>query len=151
LETATTLLLKKDEAALLETPVHLLKEVTDREFQGGSRGISVPLGGGVRYRAGAVRGHMVAIGTHWAVADEGLLTVTDQRVVYHGGRKTLEFRFSKLATLNVYTDAIDLGVTSRQTTSSFATEHADLIAGTIHGALNHQDPGVTVLKISFEN
>jgi hypothetical protein len=51
---------------------------------------------------------MVTIGTHWATADTGALTVTDQRVVYHGGRKTLEFLFTKLATINVYTDAIDL-------------------------------------------
>ena len=146
----TTLILKKDETSLLDTPVSLLKEVTDREYVGGSRGVSIPLGGGVRYRAGAMRGHMVTIGTHWAVADDGTLTVTDRRIVYHGGRKTLEFPFAKLATLNVYSDAIDLGVTTRQTTSSFSTSNADLIAGIIHGAISHQDD-VTILKISFQD
>jgi hypothetical protein len=77
------------------------------------------------------------------------LTVTDTRAVYHGARKTLEFPFAKLASLNVYTDAIDLGVTSRQTTSSFRTSHADLIAGIIHGAISHQDH-ITILKIKSE-
>ena len=31
----TTLILKKDETSLLDTPVNLLKEVTDRQFRGG--------------------------------------------------------------------------------------------------------------------
>lgn len=145
----TTLILKKDESSLLDTPVNLLKEVADRELRGRSQGLSIPIGGGVRYRVGAVRGHMVTIGHHWAVADHGVLTVTDRRVVYHGGRKTLEFPFAKLATLNVYSDAIDLGVTSRQTTSSFGTSNAELIAGMIHGAISHDD--ITILDIQTKN
>lgn len=145
LETDTTLLLKKDEIPLLEASANLLKEVRDREFRGGSRGVSIPLGHGIRYRAGSVRGHMVTVGSHWETADTGLLTVTDQRIVYHGGRKTLEFLFTKLATLNVYTDAIDLGVTSRQSTSIFGTGDPELIAGIIHAALGHSDE-VTIIR-----
>jgi hypothetical protein len=61
----TTLILHKDETSLLDTPVALLKEVRDREFRGGSQGVSIPIGGGMRYRVGAVRGHMVTIGSHW--------------------------------------------------------------------------------------
>jgi hypothetical protein len=150
LETDTSLLLKKDEAALLEAPVTLLKEVTDRQFRGGSQGVSIPLGHGVRYRAGAYRGHMVTIGTHWEAADTGQLTVTDSRVVYHGGRKTLEFPFSKLATLDVYKDAIDLGVTSRQSTSPFRTGDPELIAGIIRAAFERKDDKVTIIKIRLD-
>jgi hypothetical protein len=135
-ESTTTLLLKRDEIAYCERSAGLLKEVTDREFRGGSRGISVPLGHGVRARAGGVRGHMVTVGTHWQTADTGYLTVTDQRVVYHGGRKTLEFPFAKLATLNAYSDAIDLGVTSRQATSTFRLEDPRFVAGMIGAAFN---------------
>jgi hypothetical protein len=151
LETETKMPLHKEETALLETPVALLKEVKDRQYVGGSRGISVPLGGGMRYRAGAYRGHMETIATHWEQADAGLLTLTDQRAVYHGARKTLEFLYSKLATLNVYADAIDLGVTNRQTTSSFATELGELIAGVVQDAIAHQDSGVTIIHITFQD
>jgi len=151
LATDTTLLLKKDEAALLEAPVSLLKEVTDKEFRGGSRGVSVPLGGGVRYRAGAFRGHMVTIGSHWEPADTGTLTVTDRRVVYHGGRKTLEFPFAKLAAMTAYSDAINLGVTTRQTTSTFRTGDPELLVGIIHAAVNHQDDDVTIMEIRVED
>lgn len=143
----TTLILKKDESALWNEPAALLKEVTDREFRGGSQGISVPIGGGARYRVGSMRGHMVTIGTHWTAADSGILTVTDKRIVYHGGRKTLEFLFAKLATLNVYTDAIDLGVTNRQSTSSFRVSDPALVAGMIHAALDRVDSDVTILNI----
>jgi hypothetical protein len=146
LETDTTLLLKKDETPVLEVPATLLKEVADREFRGGSQGVSIPLGHGFRYRAGAYRGHMVTIGSHWEAADTGGLTVTDERTVYHGSRKTLEFQFSKLAALNVYSDAIDLGVTSREATSSFRVSDPELVAGIIHAAMNHQDEGLSILQ-----
>ncbi len=132
----SSLLLKHGEVALCERAARLLKEVTDREFRGGSRGVSVPLGHGVRYRAGAVRGHMVTVGTHWQTADVGVITVTSQRAVYHGERKTLEFPFAKLATVNTYTDAVDLGVTSRQSTSTFAVDEPEFIAGMVRAAFN---------------
>jgi hypothetical protein len=147
----STLLLKKDETALWDEPADLLKEVTDREFQAGSQGVSVPLGGGIRYHVGQTRGHMVTIGSHWTNADSGTLTVTDQRIVYHGGRKTIEFPYKKLATLNVYQDAIDLGVTSRQTTSSFAVNAPALVAGLIHAALNHIDGEITLISMESED
>ena len=136
IEIGTTLFLKPGEVCYAEVGAGMLKEVVQREFRGGSQGISVPLGHGVRYRTGAFRGHMVTIGTHWQVADSGMLTVTDKRVVYHGDRKTLEFSFDKLATLNVYSDAIDLGVTSRQATSSFRVFEPEFVAGMIHAAVN---------------
>lgn len=135
----TSLLLKHDEVAYCEKAAGLLKEVTDREFQGGSRGISVPLGHGVRARAGGVRGHMVTVGAHFEFSDTGNLTVTDSRVVFHGGRKTLEFLYAKLATLNVYSDAIDLSVTNRQTTSSFRLANPQFVAGMIRAAHSASD------------
>ena len=62
--------------------------------------------------------------------------------------RTLQFPFSKLASLDVYRDAIDLGVTSRQTTSSFAVGDSELLSGIIHAAINHQDD-CTVIHIEF--
>jgi hypothetical protein len=130
-QSEVNLLLKVGEVAFCERAGTLLKEVTDREFRGGSRGVSVPLGHGIRYRTGAVRGHMVTVGTHWQPVDAGLLTVTDRRVVYTGDRKTLEFLFTKLAALHTYSDAIDLGVTNRQATSTFKLAEPEFVAGMI--------------------
>jgi hypothetical protein len=111
----STLLLKADEVAYAEVPARLLKEVVDRQFQGGSRGVSIPLGHGVRYRTGSVRGQMVTVGTHWQTADSGALTVTNKRAVYHGARKNLEFAFPKLSTLSTYSDAITLASATART------------------------------------
>lgn len=138
----TTLLLKAGEAALWDEPAELLKEVADREWRGRSSGVSVPIGLGMRYRVGQSRGHMVTVGTHWTSADTGVLTITDQRVVYHGTRKTLEFPYKKLATVNVYSDALTLGVTTRQATSTLRMESPVLVGGLIQAAMQWTDRGI---------
>jgi hypothetical protein len=137
----STLLLKADEVAYAEVPARLLKEVVDRQFQGGSRGVSIPLGHGVRYRTGSVRGQMVTVGTHWQTADSGALTVTNKRAVYHGARKNLEFAFPKLSTLSTYSDAITLGVSNRQNTSTLALGEPEFVAGMIRAAFNASTGG----------
>jgi hypothetical protein len=147
IQAKTTLLLKQDETPVLDANVNLLKEVTDRRYQGSSQGLSIPLGHGVRYRVGAYRGRMVTIGHHWETADSGHLTVTNKRVVFSGARKTLEFPFAKLASLHAYSDAVAIGVTTRQTTSTFGTTEPELIAGIIHAAVAHPDD-ITILRLS---
>jgi hypothetical protein len=63
--------------------------------------------------------------------------------VYHGTRKTLEFPYKKLATLNVYSDALTLGVTTRQTTSTLRLESPVLVGGSIQAAMQWADRGLT--------
>jgi multidrug efflux pump subunit AcrA (membrane-fusion protein) len=128
----STLLLKKGERALFEAEADLLK--VDRELQLAD----------LRPAADA------PIGIYMDTTDTGLLTITDQRVVYHGARKALEFPFTKLATLTVHPDAIDLGVTSRQSTSTFRLPDPELTAALIRAALNHRDSEVTVLRLEPE-
>lgn len=141
----TSLILHLGEEAYFEDSAVLLKEVAQREYRGGSQGLSIPIGAihgrSVRYRVGAYRGHLVTIGTNWVPADRGTLTVTNQRVVFRGQRKTLEFQFSKLVALKAYTDAIDLGVSNRQTTFSFKVEDAACLAGIIRAAVEHSLEG----------
>ena len=147
-EDKTTLMLHEDEKALYDCPAYLLKEVIDRELRGASQGISVPLGHGVRYRAGAVRGHMVTIGSHWTDADQGTLTLTDRRLVYHGMRQTIEFPLKRIASLTVYGDAIAVGSTNRKTNSHFRVGTPEMVAGLIQGAVSHED--IVVIQLRFE-
>lgn len=74
------------------------------------------------------------MGSHWQTADSGLLTVTNRRVIYSCGRKTLEFPYAKLATLNTYTDGIGVGVTRCRSTSTFGLAEPELVAGMIRAA-----------------
>ncbi|HET8559293.1 MAG TPA: DUF2510 domain-containing protein [Marmoricola sp.] len=99
--------------------VDLLKEVAVREFHGGSSGVSVPLGMGVRYRVGAFRGHSEVVGSELVAQDAGVLAVTSTRTVFSGQRKTLEFRHDRLVDLQQYTDGLRFNVTGRQTASLF--------------------------------
>lgn len=91
-----------------------MKEVAIRQYQGGYSGFSFPLGKtGIRYRVGATRGHSVEVGTTLNVADSGLLSVTNKRVLYAGSRKTIEMLYSKLVNLSVYTDGLQFHLSNR--------------------------------------
>ena len=97
----------------------LLKEAAVREFHGGSSGVSVPLGMGIRYRVGAFRGRSEVVGSELVAQDTGVLAVTSTRTVFSGQRKTLEFRHDRLVDLQQYTDGLRFNVSGRQTASLF--------------------------------
>ncbi len=136
-EDTTSLILREDERALYDVQAYLLKEVADRQVRFVTQGISVPLGGGMRYRIGMGAASPVTLGSHWTDADEGVLTLTDKRLVYHGRRRTLEFRLDKFASLAVYGDAIAVGVTNRSGNSHFRVGTPEFVAGLIQGAVSH--------------
>lgn len=115
-----SLFLKPGEAAYAAIPgVSLMKQQAVRQYRAGSSGVSIPLGGGVRYRTGATRGRMVVVGSEMVVEDSGTLTITSQRALFAGSKKTLEFRADRLADLQEYTDGLRLSVSNRQTASIF--------------------------------
>jgi hypothetical protein len=84
------LMAKRGEIVHLETGAALMKEVIDREFRGGSRGVSVPIAKGVRFRTGSFRGKSVVVGSHMEAADTGIISVSSKRIVFMGTRKTIE-------------------------------------------------------------
>lgn len=97
----------------------LMKEVSVHEFHGGASGVSIPLGRGVRYRVGAVRGHSEVVGSELVAQDSGILAVTSTRTVFSGLRKTLELRHDRLVELQEYEDGLRFNVSGRQTASLF--------------------------------
>jgi hypothetical protein len=119
-----------------------MKTVAIREYRGGSRGVSFRIMKGVSYRVGANRGRMVTVGSTVEVADIGVLSVTDRRVVFSGSAKTLEFRYDKLAGMELFTDGIRLGVTNRQNASLFMLDHIDAVAAVINAAVQRCEPNV---------
>jgi hypothetical protein len=129
-----TILLKRDERAHLQTDAQLLKEVVIREYKGGSQGMSFRIAKGVSYRVGSHRGTLQVVGSRLETADSGILTVTSQRVVFAGARKTVEVRYDKLVSLNIYGDAIQFHVTNRQTASLFKVASGSMIAAAVNAA-----------------
>ena len=110
-------LLKRGEVAHGLYTAALMKEVVRREYRGGSSGVSIPIGMGMRYRTSRTRGRSVVVGTDLVPADTGQLLITSQRALFLGSKKTLEFRFDRLVGIQQYTDGIRLNVSNRQTAS----------------------------------
>lgn len=118
-----------------EVPAGLLKEVAIRQWRGGGSGVSFRIAKGVRINTGAVRGRSEVVGTEVQVADVGTLSVTNQRIVFLGERKTIESKYSKLVGLKVYTDAVGISVTNRQNASTFRVGDGPLLAAFINAVL----------------
>jgi hypothetical protein len=105
--TSPHVIARKGEIVHIEVNASLMKEVAVRQYQGGYSGFSIPLGKtGVRYRVGATRGHSVEVGTQMNVADSGMLSVTNKRVIYSGSRKTVEMTLAKLVNLSAFSDGL---------------------------------------------
>jgi hypothetical protein len=105
---------KQGEIVHYECQASLMKEVAIRQWQGGYSGFSFPIGKtGIRYRIGGTRGHSVEVGTKLNVADTGLISVTNKRVVYTGTRKTVDMPYSKLVNLTVYGDGLQFHLSNR--------------------------------------
>ena len=130
-----TLLRKGEEAVYLETEAALMKEVAIREYQGAYGGFSFRIAKGVRYSTGRTRGRSVVVGTELQVADEGVLSVSSTRAVYLGGKKSIEFPYAKLMSIEVFDDGIRLHSSNRQTTPLFRVESGDVVAATMNEAM----------------
>jgi hypothetical protein len=129
-----SIVLKAGETAHYVVVASLMKEVTLREFRGGSHGVSMPIVKGVRYRTGSFRGKSVVVGTQLQVADQGGLWVTSLRVVFVGQRKTLDLPYAKLANLNVFTDGVSFNMSNRQTVPLFKVPNGQVVAAIVNAA-----------------
>jgi hypothetical protein len=134
------LMAKRGEIVYVEVPAVLLKEVVDREFRGGSRGVSIPIAKGVRYRTSGFRGHSVVVGSHLEAADNGTLSVSSTRVVFLGDRKTIETAYAKLAGVDAFDDGIRIHASNRQSAPLLKlASGAEIVVATIQHAA--QDAG----------
>ncbi len=79
------------------TGAALLDSRSTGHWEGSSSGFSVPVGGGVRYRVGATRGHYVQGEPVLTAIDHGTLYLTNRRAVFMGPKQTREVDFAKLA------------------------------------------------------
>jgi hypothetical protein len=117
---ATSLILKKDETSVAEiTNVGFIEDRKGAgQWKGASQGVSFPIGhiGGrtVRYRVSGSRGHYVQGAPIPTAVDRGTLTITNQRIVFQGSKKTAECAFSKLLGIQHGTGGLTISVSNRQ-------------------------------------
>lgn len=131
---STRLVLKRGEVLHLEEEATTLKEVVQREYRGGSRGVSFRIAKGVSYRVGQQRGQLVEVGRSWQPDDSGILAVTSQRLVFTGTRRSIEMAYTKLLNFNVFTDAIQIHVSNRQSPTTLRVQNGPMIAAAVNAA-----------------
>jgi hypothetical protein len=92
---------------------------TPSQYVGGSTGVSVPVGGGVRFRLGAQRGSIVPGEEMQMDKDQGVVMLTNERLVFTGPVKSQEWKFDKLLMLSTSEDESDyyISVSNRKATS----------------------------------
>ncbi len=135
----TGLILKKDEVAYLSLPATLVEErVVSRQYRGSSHGLSIPIVKGIRFNVGQQRGSYHSSSGIVPVS-EGYFVITNKRLVFSGNRKSVSSDFAKLLDFQVYSDALQFSVTSRQkpTTVKFSRgEEIELCGMIISRILN---------------
>jgi len=92
---------------------------TPSTFSGGSQGFSIPLVAGIRYRVGSFKGSMTPGVEMQMDKDQGMVKLTNQRLIFAGPIATTEWAFAKLLSSfsNPARTEFIFGVSNRQKSS----------------------------------
>jgi hypothetical protein len=92
---------------------------TPSTYSGGSQGFSIPLGAGIRYRVGSFKGTMTPGEEMQMDKDQGMVKLTNQRLIFAGPIATTEWAFAKILSTFSNPDRTDfiIGVSNRQKSS----------------------------------
>ena len=116
----TELILKPGEIGVAQiTNVGLIEDRKGAgEWKGASQGVSFPIshiaGRPIRYRVGQTHGHYVQGEPVPTAVDTGTFTITSQRMVYQGSKKSLECTFAKLLGIHHGAGGLTISVSNRQ-------------------------------------
>lgn len=92
---------------------------TPTRYVGGSTGVSIPVVAGIRFRVGAMKGTAVPGQELQMDKDEGIVMLTNERLIFTGPIKTQQWDFDNLLMLSTTPDESDyfINVSNRQKTS----------------------------------
>ena len=129
---------------------------TPSTFSGGSQGFSIPLVAGIRFRVGSFQGRMIPGEEMQMDKDQGMVKLTNQRLIFSGPIATTEWAFSKLLSSfsNPDRDDFIFGVSNRQKSSGirFTPEDGYAFAHLFALALYSYEKGIpaTIKAIKAE-
>jgi hypothetical protein len=105
---------------------------TPSTYSGGSQGFSIPLVAGIRYRVGSFKGSMIPGVEMQMDKDQGMVKLTNQRLIFAGPIATTEWAFAKILSTFSNPDRTDfiIGVSNRQKSSGvrFSSEDGYVFA-----------------------
>lgn len=119
------ILLHKGEIALVAIPAKLAEDRTSSQYVGGSTGVSVPVGYGVRFRVGSYRGHAIHQ-QNLVTIDSGTLIVTNQRIVFNGVKQSVVIPVGKVLSTTLYKNGISLQSETRKKREVMLCENPQL-------------------------
>ncbi len=92
---------------------------TPSRYSGSSTGFSIPIAAGIRFRVGSHQGQMIPGEEMQMDKDQGMVKLTNQRLIFAGPIATTEWAFSKLLSTFSNPDRTDFifGVSNRQKSS----------------------------------
>ena len=119
---------------------------TPSTFSGGSQGVSIPIVAGIRYRVGSFKGRMTPGVEMQMDKDQGMVKLTNQRLIFAGPIATTEWAFAKLLSSFSNPDRTDFifGVSNRQKSSGlrFSPEDGYAFAHLFALALYSYEKGI---------
>ncbi len=125
-------ILKKNEVAYGEATASLMKEQAVREWQSGYAGVSFRVMKGVKFNTGGSRGRMVTVTTEMVADDAGLLTVTSNRIIFTGQRRSLDIPLTKLLSLDMYSDGVRIHSSNRKNAPLFRLADGEMVSALIN-------------------
>lgn len=152
---ATVVLKKGERVFLVAAGAHLIEpRRAPGHYVGGYQGVSFKVVKGVRYHVGGSRGTYVQGEERPTPIDEGMLTITNQRVVFQGMKQAREWSYAKL--LGIQHDPqlpwTAVQVSNRQKVSGFLYDEdsAALVRFRLSLAVAHFNGDVELLGAEVE-
>ena len=128
---------------------------TPSTFSGGSQGFSIPLVAGIRFRVGSFKGQMIPGVEMQMDKDQGMVKLTNQRLIFAGPIATTEWAFAKLLSAFSNPDRTDFifGVSNRQKSSGlrFSREDGYVFAHLFALGLHSYENGIPATIQAIQN
>ncbi len=115
-----SLVQKKGELVLWTgTAIYHVAGRTPSRYSGSSTGFSIPIAAGIRFRVGSMQGRMIPGEEMQMDKDQGMVKLTNQRLIFSGPIATTEWAFAKILSTFSNPDRTDFifGVSNRQKSS----------------------------------
>lgn len=128
------LMLQGDEVCRWEEPARMYDQRS--QFIGTSQGISIPIGGGMRYHVGAFRGAPMN-SSYMVDCGDGSLHLTNQRICFAGSQSSASIPWHSIINISGFTEGFSLHTSSTRKPTIIQVTEPELtvqIIGLVHSA-----------------
>ena len=147
-----SIFLEKNEQAFLEEKTKLHETRAIRKYSGGMKGVGFRVARGVYVGAGSRSGTSESH-QEWRLIDTGNLIITNQRLIFRGGKENRTISLKKILSVSVSLDAIEVAVESKSKSVVFPVKNGYIWGAILNIVKSVDDPlnlGDLKLDIQFK-